>query len=136
MKIQQECIDEFPPIQKGVNQGIFAIENEQLGIYKVEESGNSWDEFVASFPEDKCCHIFTHFEYLSSSDNVERSKFLHILWAPSGASKKDKMQISFFAQKVLTELGALGATRLEAGSKPSLDYETTKERILRRVTVK
>ena len=136
MKVQQECIDEFPLIQKGVNQAIYAIENEQLVVHTIEPAENSWDEFVQSFPEDKCCHIFSHFHYISSTDNVERSKFVHVLWAPSKASKKDKMQITFFAQQVLTEIGALCAARIEAGNKASLDYASTQERILRRVTVK
>jgi hypothetical protein len=47
-------------------------------------------------------------------DNTHREKFVHILWAPSLASRKDKIQLSFFAQQVLPELGALGAARLEA----------------------
>ena len=63
-------------------------------------------------------------------------KWLSILWAPSKASRKDKMQLTFFAQNVLCELGGLGASRIEAGSAESLEYEQVKEKILRRVTVK
>ena len=136
MKIAQNCIDEMVAIQKGKKQGIFSVEKESLQVYKVEENDGDWKNFVSSFPDDKCCHIFTHFDYISETDNVERSKFVHILWAPSKASKKDKMQITFFAEKVLVELGGLGACRLEAGSKESMEREQVQERILRRVTVK
>ena len=136
MKIAQNCIDEMSGIQKGTKQGIFSVEKESLQVFKVENMNRNWTDFVSSFPEDKCCHIFTHFDYISETDNVERSKFVHVLWAPSKASRKDKMQITFFAEKALVDLGGLGACRIEAGSKQSLEREQVQERILRRVTVK
>ena len=119
MKIAQNCIDEMSGIQKGTKQGIFSVEKESLQVFKVENMNRNWTDFVSSFPEDKCCHIFTHFDYISETDNVERSKFVHVLWAPSKASRKDKMQITFFAEKALVDLGGLGACRIEAGSKQS-----------------
>ena len=130
------CFDEMSGIQKGTKQGIFSVEKESLQVFKVENMNRNWTDFVSSFPEDKCCHIFTHFDYISESDNVERSKFVHVLWAPSKASRKDKMQITFFAEKALVDLGGMGACRIEAGSKESLEREQVQERILRRVTVK
>ena len=136
MKIAQNCIDEMPGIQKGTKQGIFSVEKESLQVFKVENMNGNWTDFVSSFPEDKCCHIFTHFDYISETDNVERSKFVHVLWAPSKASRKDKMQITFFAEKALVDLGGMGACRIEAGNKESLEREQVQERILRRVTVK
>ena len=136
MKISQNCIDEMSAIHKGKKQGIFSVEKESLQVLKVEEYDGNWKNFVSSFPEDKCCHIFTHFRYISETDNVQRSKFVHVLWAPSKASRKDKMQITFFAEKALADLGGMGACRIEAGSKESLEPAQVQERILRRVTVK
>ena len=137
MKVQQQCIDEFPMIKRGVNTGVFAIENEQVDVYDVHErNSESWESFVSSLPDDKCCHVFTHFPYVAESDNVARDKFIHILWAPYAASKKDKMQLSFFARNVLISLGAEGASRIEAGSKSSLEYGDIREKVVRNITVK
>lgn len=138
MKVPQTCIDEFQMIRKGINDGIFAIEKEALGVHSIipREEDQSWENFVSTLPEDKCCHVFTHFPYIAESDNVSRSKFIHILWAPSKASQKDKMQLTFFAQSVLSDLGATGAARIEAGSQAALDYNTVREKVVRRLTVK
>jgi hypothetical protein len=53
---------------------------------------------------------------LQHTDNTNREKFVHVLWAPESATGKDKMLLSFFAQQVLTELGALGLGCTQAES--------------------
>ena len=138
MKVPSNCVNEFPMIRKGINSGIFSIESEGLTMYSVEkrDKNQNWCDFVSTLPNDKCCHVFTHFPYTAQSDNVEREKFTHILWAPSKASRKDKMQLSFFAQNILTEFGASGITRIEAGDVGDLDYDIVKEKIVRKLTVK
>ena len=139
MKINEECLESFGPVRKGTQQVVFSIEN-GLSIFLIKErvpnSVEDWNNFIEALPQDKCCHVFTHFPYVSATDGTAREKFVHILWAPSEASGKEKMTLSFFAQQVLSDLGALGAARLEAGALADLEYESVKEKILRRVTVK
>lgn len=140
MRITTECTNAIESIRKGSDQGIFEIANEGLSVLSIKHRNphniTDWNEFIEEFPTNKCCHIFTHFPYCSTTDNTNREKFVHILWAPREASQKDKMILSFFAQQVLSELGALGAARIEAGSVCDLDYSVVREKILRRVTVK
>ena len=138
MQIDERCTEVFPSIVKGLNHGIFSVNGETLETFEIcpKNEFPTWQSIVDRVPQHLCCHIFVHFNYVSESDGVERSKFVHILWAPSGAPRKDKMTLTFFAEKTLMALGALGACRLEAGSLASLDENVIKEKILRRVTVK
>jgi hypothetical protein len=140
MRISTECTDAIASIKKGSEQGIFEISNEGLSVLKIKHRNRNsvadCNEFIEELPPNKCCHIFSHFPYCSTADSTNREKFVHILWAPRDATQKDKMILSFFAQQVLSELGALGAARIEAGSVCDLDYNEVREKILRRVTVK
>ena len=132
------CNEEFPAIKKGRNFGIFAVHGESLDVHEICPRGDfpTWQSFVERLPQNLCCHVFAHFKYTAESDGVERSKFVNILWAPAGARGKDKMTITFFAEKTLMALGALGACRLEAGSLADLEEAVVREKILRHVTVK
>ena len=138
MEMDPRCAEEFPAIQKGRNHGIFSVNGETLQVHEIcpKNEFPTWQSFVERVPQNLCCHVFAHFEYVSETDGVERSKFVHILWAPGAAPRKDKMTLTFFAEKTLMALGALGACRLEAGSLSALDEAVIKEKILRRVTVK
>jgi hypothetical protein len=140
MRINPECVEAITSIRKGKEQGIFSISREGLVIESVKartpNSHEDWNNFIQEFPRDKCCHIFSHFPYCSATDNTNREKFVHILWAPESATGKDKMLLSFFAQQVLTELGALGAAHIQAESVCDLEHAAVQEKVLRRVTVK
>ena len=118
MKIENQCHEQFPSIKKGLNNGIYLLNGERLDVFSVSEKKqhSDWQSFTSSLPNDKCCLVFSHFDYVSATDGVERSKFVNILWSPAEASRKDKMTMSFFTEKALMSLGALGSCRLQAGS--------------------
>src|SRR3990167_3010437 len=60
------------------------LNGETLAVFDVSEkkepSCNS-NSFTSNLPMDKCCLLFTHFDYLSVTDGVERSKFVNLLWS-------------------------------------------------------
>ena len=138
MKIDERCFQEFPSITKGINNAIFNVNGECLEVFDVSNAKESpsWEHFVKKIPSDLCCFVFAHFNYLSETDGVERSKFINILWSPSSAGRKDKMTASFFSEKVLMSLGGLGCCRLQAGCVEDLSENIVKEKVLRRITVK
>lgn len=140
MRITDNCLGEFSLMQQAKTQGIYVLDGESLSILSVEEHNPnaSWDRFVELLPRKRCAHAFTHFYYLSETDNVQRRKFVHIQWIPSDAPAKEKMQFTFFAAQDLLELGALGvgAATLEAVNMTELSYPQAKENIVRRLTVK
>lgn len=138
MKIENKCFEEFPSIKRGVKNGIFYLNGETLDVYEISEKKEkpTWQSFTSTIPMDKCCLLFTHFDYISVTDGVERSKFINILWSPSEASRKEKMTLSFFTEKALMSLGALGTCRIQAGSLDELDENLIKEKVLRTLTVK
>ena len=136
MKIENNCYEEFASIKRGIKNGIFYLNGETLDVFDVSEKKATWQSFTSNLPMDKCCLLFTHFDYMSATDGVERSKFVNVLWSPAGASGKDKMIMSFFTEKALMSLGALGSCRIQAGSMDELEESIVKEKILRTVTVK
>ena len=140
MKIDNKCLEEFPSIKRGIKNGIYYLNGETLEVFNTSEknkvASSSWEDFVATVPTDKCCLLFTHFDYVSESDGVARSKFINILWSPANAARKEKMTLSFFAEKALMSLGALGTCRMQAGNADELEESIIKEKLLRSVTVK
>jgi hypothetical protein len=138
MKIENKCHEEFAAIKRGIKNGIFYLNGETLDVFNVsyKKETPTWESFTSNIPMDKCCLLFTHFDYISATDGVERSKFINILWSPAGASRKEKMTMSFFTEKALMSLGALGTCRIQAGSLDELEESIVKEKILRTVTVK
>ena len=138
MKIENNCYEEFASIKRGIKNGIFYLNGETLDVFDVSEKKEkpTWQSFTSNLPMDKCCLLFTHFDYMSATDGVERSKFVNVLWSPAGASRKEKMTMSFFTEKALMSLGALGSCRIQAGSMDELEESIVKEKILRTVTVK
>ena len=138
MKIENNCFEEFPSIKRGTKNGIFFLNGEKLDVFSVSDKKETptWESFTSNLPQDKCCLLFTHFDYISATDGVGRSKFVNILWSPEGASRKEKMTMSFFTEKALMSLGALGSCRIQAGSMDELEESLVKEKILRTATVK
>ena len=137
MKIDNQCLEEFPSIKRGIKNGIYCLNGESLEVFDASEKGaSSWANFIATVPSDKCCLLFAHFDYVSESDGVQRSKFINILWSPHDAPRKEKMTLSFFAEKALMSLGALGSCRMQAGNLDELEESIIKEKLLRNVTVK
>lgn len=138
MKIENNCYEEFASIKRGIKNGIFYLNGETLDVLQVSSKKETptWESFTCNLPMDKCCLLFTHFDYMSATDGVERSKFVNVLWSPAGASGKEKMTMSFFTEKALMSLGALGSCRIQAGSVDELEESIVKEKILRTVTVK
>src|SRR3990167_8429481 len=103
MKIENKCHEEFSYIKRGIKNGIFYLNGETLEVFDVSEKKEtpSWESFTSNLPMDKCCLLFTHFDFPSVTDGMERSKFVNGLLSPARASKKEKKANSFFKKKAL-----------------------------------
>jgi hypothetical protein len=101
-------------------------------------SENGWNEMVSALPADRCAFLVANFDYVSTSDQVERSKVLFVVWAPAGAPIKEKMLSAFCARAIIAQCGSGGgiAAQLQGGCFAEVEYEVVREKILRMSTVK
>ena len=53
---------------------LFYLNGETLDVFDVSEKKEtpSWESFTSNLPMNKCCLLFTHFDYISVTDGVER----------------------------------------------------------------
>ena len=146
IEVPEECVISFRKVNTGKFANNFSIfkfaENESLAIdspnHDDQNVNISWDELISKLPVDGCRYVLYNFNYISVTDNIERSKLVFILWSPSAANKKHKMMSAFFAQSVLDKLTAASAVscQIQAGTTSSLEYSVVLEKVLRKLSVK
>ena len=97
-----------------------------------------WYRMIQSLPSDQCAFLVANFDYISVTDQVQRSKVLFIIWAPNEAPVKQKMLSAFCSKAIIDECGRGGGigARLQGANMADLDYDVVKEKILRTSTVK
>ena len=149
MKLTNEAIDGFEKVRKGLYRGVsFRIESdgicgmeqliEKQGSDSTEDVVFEWNTFVELLPQDECRYIVYDMRYRSSETNTTRNKVLFFIWAPTGASVKQKMLTAFCAHSITSQLasGSGISARLQAASFADLDYSVVLEKALRTATVK
>ena len=110
MKIENNCFEQFASIKRGNKNGIFYLNGETLDVLQVSDKKETptWESFTCNLPMDKCCLLFTHFDYISATDSVERSKFVNVLCSRADATRKEKNDDELFHREGIDESGSIG----------------------------
>lgn len=58
---------------------VFKIEEQQVVVDKLGEPTDSYDDFMASFPEDECRYAVYDFDF-TTDENCQKSKIFFVAW--------------------------------------------------------
>lgn len=137
--VNEDCKISCSKVKKGkeLNYAIFKFENEtNLILDCVGDKNKSWNDFILNLPNDEVRYCVYNLNYISKTDNIERTKFIFLRWTPSYASIKQKMISTFFQKTILNELSTFISIKLQIGSIENLEYNQIVEAATRFNTVK
>ncbi|XP_074573630.1 actin-depolymerizing factor 11-like [Curcuma longa] len=94
MGVAEDCKEIFLQLQRKKTHRyvIFKIDEKQKQVV-VEKTGNateSYDDFVASLPENDCRYAIYDFDFVTV-ENCQKSKIFFIAWSPSVSRIRAKM---------------------------------------------
>ncbi|KAL5210489.1 hypothetical protein ABZP36_006112 [Zizania latifolia] len=107
MGVAPDIRDTFLELQmkKAFRYVIFKIEEKQKQVV-VEKTGattESYDDFLASLPENDCRYALYDFDFVTG-ENVQKSKIFFIAWSPSTSRIRAKMLYSTSKDRIKQEL--------------------------------
>ncbi|KQK12910.1 hypothetical protein BRADI_1g06821v3 [Brachypodium distachyon] len=92
-------------MKKAFRYVIFKIEEKQKQVI-VEKTGattESYDDFLASLPENDCRYALYDFDFVTG-ENVQKSKIFFIAWSPATSRIRAKMLYSTSKDRIKHEL--------------------------------
>ena len=128
------CGDEIPhsfesfKLQKGEFKGVTFItyklneKKTQIVIDKIGEVGQTYDDLVATLPEDDCRYAAVDIKF-STSDGRETSKLVFLTWVPDTAKIRAKMLYAGSKKVLQSELNGIGI-QINANDFSDLDFES------------
>eukprot|EP00009_Paramoeba_aestuarina_P002044 CAMPEP_0201515254 /NCGR_PEP_ID=MMETSP0161_2-20130828/6879_1 /ASSEMBLY_ACC=CAM_ASM_000251 /TAXON_ID=180227 /ORGANISM="Neoparamoeba aestuarina, Strain SoJaBio B1-5/56/2" /LENGTH=137 /DNA_ID=CAMNT_0047912039 /DNA_START=37 /DNA_END=446 /DNA_ORIENTATION=+ len=131
INFNDECVEMAQSVKRGkTSHAIFSLSNNSCSVAhsssekKEGTCEEQWEEFASHFPSDACAYGIAEFNYISPADQVERTKTVFVLWAPSRAPTKDKMMAAFSTKGITTKIGGGGiGCKFQAGGPSELEYE-------------
>ena len=103
------------------------------------EAAQQWGRMVGRLPEDGCRYVVANMEYESATDGVARNKLVLVMWAPAGASGRDKMMTTMYVSTLKRALEAHGggiSATVQANGRADVERGAVLERVLARCTVR
>ncbi|KAG8061208.1 hypothetical protein GUJ93_ZPchr0003g16727 [Zizania palustris] len=130
MGVAPDIRDTFLELQmkKAFRYVIFKIEEKQKQIV-VEKTGaitESYDDFLASLPENDCRYALYDFDFVTG-ENVQKSKIFFIAWSPSTSRIRAKMLYSTSKDRIKQELDGFHY-EIQATDPSEVDLEVLRER--------
>ncbi|CAN6291650.1 unnamed protein product [Urochloa humidicola] len=115
-------------MKKAFRYVIFKIEEKQKQVV-VEKTGattESYDDFLASLPENDCRYALYDFDFVTG-ENVQKSKIFFIAWSPSTSRIRAKMLYSTSKDRIKHELDGFHY-EIQATDPTEVDIEILRER--------
>ncbi|PAN44651.2 hypothetical protein PAHAL_9G064900, partial [Panicum hallii] len=115
-------------MKKAFRYVIFKIEEKQKQVV-VEKTGattESYDDFLASLPENDCRYALYDFDFVTG-ENVQKSKIFFIAWSPSTSRIRAKMLYSTSKDRIKHELDGFHY-EIQATDPSEVDIEVLRER--------
>jgi len=115
-------------MKKAFRYVIFKIEEKQKQVV-VEKTGattESYDDFLASLPENDCRYALYDFDFVTG-ENVQKSKIFFIAWSPSTSRIRAKMLYSTSKDRIKYELDGFHY-EIQATDPSEVDIEVLRER--------
>ncbi|CAN6322407.1 unnamed protein product, partial [Urochloa humidicola] len=115
-------------MKKAYRYVIFKIEEKQKQVV-VEKTGattESYDDFLASLPENDCRYALYDFDFVTG-ENVQKSKIFFIAWSPSTSRIRAKMLYSTSKDRIKHELDGFHY-EIQATDPTEVDIEVLRER--------
>ncbi|KAG8098382.1 hypothetical protein GUJ93_ZPchr0013g36861 [Zizania palustris] len=130
MGVAPDIRDTFLELQmkKAFRYVIFKIEEKQKQVV-VEKTGattESYDDFLASLPENDCRYALYDFDFVTG-ENVQKSKIFFIAWSPSTSRIRAKMLYSTSKDRIKQELDGFHY-EIQATDPSEVDLEVLRER--------
>lgn len=130
MGVAPDIRDTFLELQmkKAFRYVIFKIEEKQKQVV-VEKTGattESYDDFLASLPENDCRYALYDFDFVTG-ENVQKSKIFFIAWSPSTSRIRAKMLYSTSKDRIKQELDGFHY-EIQATDPTEVDLEVLRER--------
>ncbi|XP_077216210.1 actin-depolymerizing factor 1 [Tasmannia lanceolata] len=78
----------------------------QVIVEKLGEPAQSYDDFVASLPENECRYAIYDFDFVTA-ENCQKSKIFFIAWSPDVARVRSKMLYASSKDRFKRELDGI-----------------------------
>ncbi|KAJ8504179.1 hypothetical protein OPV22_005065 [Ensete ventricosum] len=130
MGVAEDCKETFLELQrkKTYRYLIFNID-EKLNQVVVEKTGaatESYDDFLASLPENDCRYAIYDFDFVTE-DNCQKSKIFFIAWSPSISRIRAKMLYATSKDRFRRELDGVHY-EIQATDPSEMDLEILRDR--------
>ncbi|URE07123.1 actin-depolymerizing factor [Musa troglodytarum] len=130
MGVAEDCKETFLELQrkKTYRYVIFTIDEKQNQVV-VEKTGaatESYDDFLASLPENDCRYAIYDFDFVTE-DNCQKSKIFFIAWSPSISRIRAKMLYATSKDRFRRELDGVHY-EIQATDPSEMDLEILRDR--------
>ncbi|KAF7114127.1 actin-depolymerizing factor 7-like [Rhododendron vialii] len=130
MAVDDECKLKFLELKAKRNYRfiVFKIENQRVTVEKLGNPEESYDDFAASLPSDKCRYAVYDFDF-TTDENVQKSKIFFIAWAPDTSRVRDKMVYASSKDRFKRELDGI-QVELQATDPSEMSIDIVKSRAI------
>jgi cofilin len=131
--VGEECKLKFLELQrrKAFRFIVFKLDEKakQITVEKLGGPGASYEEFVASLPENECRYGVYDFEFTATDGVIssQKSKIFFIAWSPDPARVRAKMIYASSKDKLKQELRGIHY-EVQATDRTELDLDVIKDR--------
>ncbi|KAK7358631.1 hypothetical protein VNO77_00569 [Canavalia gladiata] len=107
---------------------VFKIEEQQVVVDKLGGPGESYENFMASFPADECRYAVYDFDF-TTDENCQKSKIFFIAWSPDTSKVRMKMVYASSKDRFKRELDGI-QVELQATDPSEMNLDIVKARAL------
>ncbi|CAL9753910.1 unnamed protein product [Musa acuminata subsp. burmannicoides] len=130
MGVAEDCKETFLELQrkKTYRYVVFSIDEKQNQVV-VEKTGaatESYDDFLASLPENDCRYAIYDFDFVTE-ENCQKSKIFFVAWSPSISRIRAKMLYATSKDRFRRELDGVHY-EIQATDPSEMDLEILRDR--------
>ncbi|CAL9061875.1 actin-depolymerizing factor 11 [Musa acuminata AAA Group] len=130
MGVAEDCRDTFVELQRKKTHRyvIFKIDEKrkQVIVEKTGDATESYDDFMASLPENDCRYAVYDFDFVTE-ENCQKSKIFFIAWSPSVSRIRAKMLYATSKDRFRREMDGVHY-EIQATDPSELDLEILRDR--------
>lgn len=128
--VAEHCKNTYMELQrKKVHRYVvFKIDekNKEVVVEKTGGPAESYDDFLASLPENDCRYAIYDYDFVTS-ENCQKSKIFFIAWSPSVARIRSKMLYATSKERFRRELDGIHY-EIQATDPTEVDLEVIQDR--------
>ncbi|XP_057422406.1 actin-depolymerizing factor 7-like [Lotus japonicus] len=107
---------------------VFKIEEQQVVVDKLGQPSDSYDDFMASFPDNECRYAVYDFDFITD-ENCQKSKIFFFAWSPDISRVRMKMVYASSKDRFKRELDGI-QVELQATDPSEMSLDIVKGRAL------